>query len=339
VSPDAGRVATVVIPTHDHGSLLTRALSSAQRQSVADIEIFVIGDGVPDSTRDSMAKAQAADTRVRFFDNPKRQRHGERHRHAALAAATGRIVCYLSDDDLWCPSHVAVMDRLLDGTADWANSLPVQVDGDGELVILPVDVAVTAERDRLMGGWNSVPLSCFGHTLEAYRRLPHGWLPAPNTMPTDLHMYQQFLANEWCRARSGFTFTVLNFPSTERRDWDAQRRIDELDHWLPILTDANRRDDLVGLLSRLIGAVSQQFAGEALAHRRAGTDWEAWYAHRNRESERLEATADTLRLHAEQLRNALDERERELADERFRSAELMRGTEQSTRDRARSEDA
>ncbi len=49
---DRARAASVLIPTHDHGPLLQRALASAQRQSVEDIEILVVGDGVPDVTRD-----------------------------------------------------------------------------------------------------------------------------------------------------------------------------------------------------------------------------------------------------------------------------------------------
>ena len=42
----------------------------------------------------------ADDERVRFLDFPKGARHGELNRHEALREARGRIVCYLSDDDL-----------------------------------------------------------------------------------------------------------------------------------------------------------------------------------------------------------------------------------------------
>ena len=64
-----------------------------------------------------------ADPRVRFFDLPKGERHGERNRHLALAEAAGRIVCYLSDDDLLLPRHVATMLELLEG-ADFAHGAP-----------------------------------------------------------------------------------------------------------------------------------------------------------------------------------------------------------------------
>ena len=95
--------ATVVIPTFDHGPLLEYSLASALRQTVPDIEVFIIGDGVPDVTRQIVARAVRQDPRVRFFDNPKGARRGEAHRHRALAEAKGSIVCYLSDDDLGRP--------------------------------------------------------------------------------------------------------------------------------------------------------------------------------------------------------------------------------------------
>src|SRR5688572_28531652 len=40
-------VATVVIPTHDHADTLTRAVASVQAQTLADFELFVVGDGAP----------------------------------------------------------------------------------------------------------------------------------------------------------------------------------------------------------------------------------------------------------------------------------------------------
>jgi glycosyltransferase involved in cell wall biosynthesis len=87
-------VATVVLPTHDHATTLPYALESVQRQTVEDLEIVVVGDGVGDDTREVVAARMREDARIRFLDRPKGERHGERHRHEALAGARGRIVCY-----------------------------------------------------------------------------------------------------------------------------------------------------------------------------------------------------------------------------------------------------
>src|SRR5256885_5428375 len=107
----------------------------------SDLEVFVIGDGVPDVTRELMAELAAADQRVRFFDHPKGPRHGERYRHAALHEARGEIVCYLCDDDLWLPGHVEHLRELLH-ESDFAHSLPFWIDPDGVVHPLRVDLSL-----------------------------------------------------------------------------------------------------------------------------------------------------------------------------------------------------
>jgi glycosyltransferase involved in cell wall biosynthesis len=113
--------ATVLIPTHDHGPTLRYAVQSALAQTVADLEVLVLGDGAPDVTRELMDELTRADPRVRWLDNPKGPRNGELHRHAALQEAQGEIVCYLSDDDLWLPGHVEEAER--ERLAVWAVQL------------------------------------------------------------------------------------------------------------------------------------------------------------------------------------------------------------------------
>ena len=222
--------ATVLIPTHDHGPTLLRSVRSALAQTVEDLEVFVVGDGVPDVTREVMGELTASDARVRFFDNPKGPRHGELHRHAALQEARGDIVCYLADDDLWLPGHLEELQRLL-GEADFAHALPLWIDGDGEIHHLRIDLARPYWRELLLGGENRIPLSCGAHTLELYRRLPAGWRTTPDETFTDLYMWQQILAVPGSRAVSGTVPTVLHFPSSAREGWTEAQRLAELDAW------------------------------------------------------------------------------------------------------------
>ena len=169
--------ATIVIPTLRHAALLPYALRSALDQEGASVEVFVVGDGVEDDTRAALEPFRD-DVRVRFFDFPKGERHGELHRHEALREATRRIVCYLSDDDLLLRDHVAEMALLLDD-ADFAHSVSARLAVDGTLEYFPWNFSRPEFVEVGLGRKASIGLTGTAHTLEAYRRLPHGWRTTP----------------------------------------------------------------------------------------------------------------------------------------------------------------
>jgi hypothetical protein len=250
--------ATVLIPTHDHGPTLLRSVRSATAQTVEDVEILVVGDGVPDVTREVMAELCAEDERIRFVDNPKGPRHGEIHRHAALQGARGEIVCYLSDDDLWLPDHVEELRGLLEGH-DFAHTLPLSFSAEGEVSVFPGDLEPDDWRQRLFAGQNWIPLSNGGHSLELYRRC-EGWRTTPSGIPTDLYMWQQLLAAPGCRGVSGVRPTALHFPSLLRGGWSSERRLAELDHWAERAADPRLHAALDAL-----GREHKRLDGEARA--------------------------------------------------------------------------
>ncbi len=248
--------ATVLVPTHDHGPTLLRSIASALAQTVSDLEVLVVGDGVPDVTRELMAELTSSDRRVRFFDNPKGRRHGEQHRHVALKEAQGEIVCYLSDDDLWLPDHVEQLQSLL-SKADFAHTLPLRIDAEGLIHHWRIDLELPFYRELLLAGENRVPHCCAGHTLELYRRLPAGWRAGPEDMPSDLHMWQQILSLPDCRLASGTKPTVLHFPSPERSGWSSEQRLNELDEWTARVNDPAWR---AGLAQQVLDAVAVEDA-------------------------------------------------------------------------------
>ena len=248
--------ATVLVPTHDHGPTLLRSIASALAQTISDLEVLVVGDGVPDITRELMAELTSSDHRVKFFDNPKGSRHGEQHRHEALRDAQGEIVCYLSDDDLWLPNHVEAMQALL-AESDFAHTLPLRVDPEGRIHHWRVDLELPFYRELFLRGENRVPHCCAGHTLELYRRLPAGWRAGPQALPSDLHMWQQILSVPGCRAISGTHPTVLHFPSHERGGWSSEERLEELDAWAARVNDPAWRK---GLAQQVLDAVTVEDA-------------------------------------------------------------------------------
>lgn len=330
--------ATVLIPTHDHWYTLPYAIESASRQTLEEIEILVVGDGVPDATRELLEGLLAEEPRLRFFDHPKGERHGERHRARALEAARGRIVCYLSDDDLWLPDHLETMAGQLEG-CDFAAGLAAWLDEGGGLHFYLEDLSLPFYRNLLLGGENRVPLSCGAHTLASYRALPAGWAPAPREVPTDLYMWQRFLADPACRAASALRPTVLHFPSPLRRHLTSEQRAAELQSWSARLGQGGLRDQLLAGLFEAgrRGLIESEI--ELRATRLGLTELEQT----RRELEALRQTSARLEQHgAEQARALarleeaveLETTERRLEQQRRRRAEEERGRLEELLERA-----
>ncbi|MDT5029327.1 MAG: hypothetical protein QOE61_5753, partial [Micromonosporaceae bacterium] len=174
----AGPLVTVILPTHRHASTVDLAGWSVLSQSVSSLELVVIGDGATPEVR-AAVEPLLSDDRVRFVDHPKTSSRAELVRHEVLAEATSPYVCYLGDDDIMLPDHVAAtVDRL--ESVDFSHPLPVFIDGQGTLQARMTDLA--EPRCRLWHqhpGRNAVSLTGVGHRLDAYRRLPHGWREAP----------------------------------------------------------------------------------------------------------------------------------------------------------------
>jgi len=236
--------ATVLVPTHDHGPLLLRSVGSAFAQTVQDLEILIVGDGVDEPTREVVRELER-DERVHFFDHPKGPRRGEAYRHHVLAEhARGEVVCNLADDDLWLPEHVETMYSLLQN-ADFAHAPPVMVYGDGSIRAWPVDLSLPEHRSRVLTALGFFPLSTQAHTLSYYRQLPYGWRTTPEGIGTDTYMARQFLAQKDCRAASGNRPTYIGFPHGERRAWTLEQRVAELDEWRAKLATPDGREEFL----------------------------------------------------------------------------------------------
>lgn len=236
-------LAAIVVPTHDHAATLDLAVRSALEQSVAEIEVLVVGDGVGDDTR-SVAQALAAeDPRVRFLDLPKGPGHGEVHRGTAIEATRAEIVCYLCDDDLLLPEHVESMAELL-RDADLAHSQNGYLDAAGTWHPHPADLSSPAFHKWLLRpDRNAVSLTGTAHTRAAYMRLPHGWRTTPPDRWPDHYMWQQFISQPGFRGASAGRITALQFPShvDGRESWEPARRRAELESWRAALATPEGR--------------------------------------------------------------------------------------------------
>lgn len=237
---------TVLVPTHAERPQLDLALDSARAQDHEDLEILVVGDGCPDSTREIVARHVASDERVRFLDRPKGARHGEEHRAEALDGATGSVVTYLSDDDLLYPDHVrTILEAFERDGANFGHSWSLFVDPDGEAFVREGDLSAVWWRDRLLGHReNFVPATGTTHTMALYRALPEGWAPAPPDCWVDLYMWRKFLAHPDCVVTRTPHPTCVIFAAPDRPGATPAQRYAEIAAEADRLDDAWRRQDL-----------------------------------------------------------------------------------------------
>jgi hypothetical protein len=200
-------------------------------QSVRSLELVIIGDGATPDVRTAVAPL-LDDPRVRFIDSPKSPSRAEPVRHEVLSQATSRYVCYLGDDDLMLPDHLAATLHRLE-KVDFTHPLPVYIDRDGTLQPHLTDLA--EPRCRL---WhqhpqrNAVSLSGVGHRMDAYLRLRDGWREAPTGRWSDHYMWQQWFACPEFRYSTGDRLTVLKFEAAVRTDVTASQRRAEILAWL-----------------------------------------------------------------------------------------------------------
>ena len=102
---------SVYVPTRNRATLLPRALQSVWRQQREDIELIVVDDASTDGTP-ALLERLAAANRLRWIRND-RPVGACAARNQAIAAASGRFVAGLDDDDEMLPGRISKLLGLL----------------------------------------------------------------------------------------------------------------------------------------------------------------------------------------------------------------------------------
>jgi glycosyltransferase involved in cell wall biosynthesis len=97
---------SVVIPTHNRARTILRALSSVLAQTFDDYEIIIVDDGSSDGTPELLATLHS--TRCRVLRNEKNSGVST-SRNRGVAAARGKIIAFLDDDDEFRPGTLAAL--------------------------------------------------------------------------------------------------------------------------------------------------------------------------------------------------------------------------------------
>ena len=248
--------ATILVPTHDHWATLPLAVGSALRQTVADLEVIVIGDGVSAEVRSVATDLCRSDPRVVFLDLPKGPNHGEIHRGRAISESRSDAIFYLCDDDLLLPTHVENLLALL-SESDLVQSRNGYIDTDGRLVLFSTDLA-----DRECVEWhlksprrNATSLTGTAHRRSTYLDLPEGWTTTPADEWPDHYMWKKFFRMDGFRGATHGEMTALQLPTSSGREQvDPEHRVEELAGWASRLAEPGAHEWLQGLANSAAAA-------------------------------------------------------------------------------------
>ena len=245
------------MPTHSHASTLALSVGSALQQTEPDVEVIIIGDGVTEQVRKAAVALAASDERVRFFDHPKGENHGETYRDAAIREAASDAIFYLCDDDLLMRHHVADLLELLK-THNFVQSKNGYFTVDGQIGPYPGDLAeadTIAQTLRHDIVFSVVSITGTAHSREFYLA-GEPWTTTPPGEFPDHHQWRKMMRRPEFSGATSTRMTALQFPSSsEGRDsWTPEQRVAEIAEWAHLAaTDEgmSRVDELVARGDRL----------------------------------------------------------------------------------------
>ena len=155
---------SVVTATYNRSRVLALTLDTARRQTFADFEHWVIGDGCTDDSGDVVRAL--GDERFRWHNLERNVGDQSAPNNEGIARARGRYVAFLNHDDLWWPDHLETLVATLERTgADGAMAYCVGIARGGGLYTA---LGTNAEQ---LAPWTVVPASLWLIRREALERV------------------------------------------------------------------------------------------------------------------------------------------------------------------------
>lgn len=162
-------VVSIVLPTYNRSTLLSRAIQSVLDQGYQNWELVIIDDASTDDTKEVLEVWQKKDERIRVIRNQKNQYPDiSKILNDGMKAAKGKYIARLDDDDYWNDS------RKLDRQVDFLDSHPDYVIvGSGMILIDEHNTELyrylKKEKDDEIRR-NALVANPFSHTTVMFRR-------------------------------------------------------------------------------------------------------------------------------------------------------------------------
>ena len=212
---------TVIIPTYNWSSVLPYSIGSALRQTMADFELLVVGDGCTD---DSEAVVKSiADSRVRWINLTTNSGHQSAPNNEGLRQAQSDYIAYLGHDDLWLPNHLELLAGALNAGATLAYNVTAIVNADGTRTPFPDQLG-----RYVRGLW--IPPSGVAHRRQAAIEAG-GWpLFADVDCDPELSLWER-IYDAGGRIEFVPRLTTIKLSAALRKDSYKRRSADEQEAW------------------------------------------------------------------------------------------------------------
>lgn len=103
---------TIIIPTYNRASFLTKAIESVMNQTFQNWELLIIDDGSTDNTKEIIGDYISKDSRIKYFYQENAERSAARNH--GIDKARGEWICFLDSDDYYLENRLANLDSKLE---------------------------------------------------------------------------------------------------------------------------------------------------------------------------------------------------------------------------------
>lgn len=259
---------SVIIPAYNWSAALEIAIQSVRAQQYANLELLVIGDGCTDDSAD--VAGSTGDPRISWHNLPARTGSQAGPNNHGNAIATGDLIAYLGQDDVWHPDHLATLvAKWRDTRADIVCSVTAMYGPDGSGIRAVTGLFLEGRY----GASDFVPPSSMLHARDLTARIG----PWPDPSATVAPLDAEFLSRahqQGARIVSTGRLTAFKFNASWRRDSYRRRDVSAQRALLARLRDdpegtvAAEREDLLRAAreKKLIEIRMPETAGKPAGH-------------------------------------------------------------------------
>ncbi len=153
------------LPTHNHASTISHAITSILRQTHTDFELLIWDDGSTDNTADVAAQTAAGDPRVRIIRSLRRGVAASLD--AAIRQTSSRYIAWIDSDDALAPTALARTIPFLDAHPEvgMVYTQHFEMDEGGEVLGIGRQGTASYSKERLLTSFETCQFRLIRRTV------------------------------------------------------------------------------------------------------------------------------------------------------------------------------